>query len=342
MASPLLTSTAYALLFLRASKQPPARLLAGTGLTEEELVSLDYIDYPQMRQIIQNIEAGGAAPGWAVRLGLQLHISTHGPLGFAALSAPTLGEAMSVMAEYYPVRITTLSASLERKTGRLYFCMEDLTGDSWYARHTLEPTLRVIEALVETIVGHPVGEYTRFSFPWPAPDYSDVLEEVYGAPCEFNADTTSISVPASWAHIPSPLYDESGYRSNIAKCRQIVANLAPPTDTVARVQGILASHFDRVRSGEISGEAPPSLEDVAGHLHTTPRTLIRRLKRQDSAYRELLDAARVDCADSLLQQAQLTVAEIGEKLGYSDPANFSRAFRKRTGVTPAAWRRGRR
>jgi AraC-like DNA-binding protein len=198
----------------------------------------------------------------------------------------------------------------------------------------------VIEALVETIVGHPVGDYVRITFPWPAPAYAGLLEEIYGAPCQFDESTTSISVPASWAHIPSPLYDESSYRSNIAKCRQAIANLAPASDTRARVQNLLASHFDRVRSGD--SMPPPSLEDVAGQLHTTPRTLIRRLKRQESSYRELLDTARMECADSLLQQAQLTVADVGEKLGYSDPANFGRAFRKLMGVTPAAWRRGRR
>ena len=68
---------------------------------------------------------------------------------------------------------------------------------------------------------------------------------------------------------------------------------------------------------------------------------VRRLKRRDSSYRALLDETRMACANELLQRAQLTVADVGEKLGYSDPANFGRAFRKLRGVTPAAWRRGR-
>jgi AraC-like DNA-binding protein len=342
MEIPLLTSTAYAMLYLRASQQPPGLILAGTGLTEADLISSDYVDYQQMRRIIQNIENSGAAPGWAARIGLQLHVSTHGPLGFAALSAPTLGAALEVMAAYYPVRITTLSANLERRGQRLCFNMRDETGDIRYARLTMEPTLRVIETLVETIVGHPVGDYVKIYFSWPAPDYLDVLEDTYGAPCAFDAAATSLSIPASWAHIPSPLHDERGFRANIARCREIIARLTPKSDTVAGVRNILVSHFERARAGETGGQAPPSLEALATQLHTTPRTLIRRLKRQGSSYRSLLEEARIDCAGALLQQAQLTVAEVGARVGYSDPANFGRAFRRVTGVTPAAWRRGRR
>lgn len=342
MELPLLTSTAYATLFLRASRQPQQRVLAGTGLTEADLIARDYLDFPAMRQIIRNIEAAEPEPGWSARIGERLHVSSHGPLGFAALSAPTLGDALAVMAEYYPVRISTLSASLEREGARLRFNMQDRTGDTWYARRTTEPTMRVLEALLETISGHPVGEYVQISFPWPAPEYVDVLESLYGAPCVFEADSACISLPASWAHIPSPLYDEGSYRANIAKCRQIIAGLTPSPDAAARVRNLLASHFDQVRLGESGGMAPPSLETLAAQLHTSPRTLIRRLKRQGTSYRSLLEQAQLDCADALLQQAQLTVAEVGERLGYNDPANFGRAFKKVTGVTPAAWRRGRR
>jgi AraC-like DNA-binding protein len=76
-------------------------------------------------------------------------------------------------------------------------------------------------------------------------------------------------------------------------------------------------------------------------LHITTRTLIRRLKRAETSYRTLLEEARMRCAAALLQQAHNTVADVGYRLGYSDPANFGRAFRRWTGTTPAAWRRNR-
>jgi AraC-like DNA-binding protein len=338
----LFTSAAYAELFIRGSRHPPQALLAGSGLSPQDLSRQDYIAAEHMSMLLANIEALGAEPGWAARAGAQLSINTHGPLGFAALSAPTLGAALQVMAEFYPVRLTTITAELEQVGQRYRFAMTDLTGDTRYAYWMFEAVLRVLESLIETIVGHPVGENVAISFAYPAPDYADVLEDIYGTPCEFGTSHTSISIPASWRHIPSPLYDESTYRANIAKCREIIAAQDQGDDPVQRVRNILASHFDLARAGESFDTQPPGLEAIAERMHLTSRTLIRRLKRAGNSYKQLLEEARRDSAEALLQQAGLTVADVGELLGYRDPANFGRAFRKWTGMTPAAWRRGLR
>ena len=342
MEYPLLTSSAYALLYMRSSRRPAADVLEGTGLTEATLLQREFLEFEPMARMLRNLDTPDAEPGWAARVGSQLNIGTHGPLGFAALSAPTLGAALNVMAEYHAVRITTLVASIETRGRKAVFSMRDLTGDDHYHRATSESILRVLEALVETIVGHPVGDYVTVRFPWAKPDYAAALEEVYGARCEFNAEAVALEIPASWTHLPSPLYDESSYRANIAKCRQVISRLTPSSNTVDQVKGVLASHFDQVRAGTAGGQAPPGLEELADELHTTTRTLIRRLKRQDSSYRALLETEQLACADALLQQAALSVADVAERLGYSDPANFGRAFRKLTGVSPAAWRRGQR
>ncbi|MDJ0877420.1 MAG: AraC family transcriptional regulator ligand-binding domain-containing protein [Halieaceae bacterium] len=342
MEYPLLTSSAYALLYLRNSRQPAAHMLQGTGLTEATMMQREYLEFEPMARLLRNIDGAQAEPGWAARVGLQLNISTHGPLGFAALSAPTLGAALRVMADYHPVRITTLSADFTIRGRQAVFSMSDLTGDALYHRITSESILRVLEALVETIVGHPVGDYVTICFPWPAPEYVRELEQVYGARCEFDADAVALVIPASWTHLPSPLYDEGSYRSNIAKCRQVISRLTPSSNTAEQVRSMLASHFDQVRAGAAGERGAPGLEELAEELHTTPRTLIRRLKRQSTSYRSLLEAEQLECADALLQQAALSVADVAEQLGYSDPANFGRAFRKLTGVSPAAWRRGQR
>ncbi len=342
MEFPLLTSAAYALLYLRSCRQPADRMLMGTGLTEADLLTREYVDYASMAILLRNIDAAQADPAWAAQIGVQLSIGTHGPLGFAALSAPTLGAALQVMAEYHPVRITTLTAQIQSSGRHVVFSMADLTGDELYRRVTSESILRVLEALVETIVGHPVGDYVTIQFPWPEPGYRDALQQVYGARCEFDTEAAALVIPASWAHLPSPLYDEGSYRSNIAKCRQVISRLAPGNNAAEQVRSMLANHFDQIRTGALSGRGAPGLEALAAELHITPRTLIRRLKQQQTSYRALLEAEQLDCADTLLKQAALSVADVADKLGYSDPANFGRAFRNLTGVSPAAWRRGQR
>ncbi|ETX12773.1 hypothetical protein OCH239_17205 [Roseivivax halodurans JCM 10272] len=50
---------------------------------------------------------------------------------------------------------------------------------------------------------------------------------------------------------------------------------------------------------------------------------------------------RMELAQGLLTGSALTVADIAERLGFSDQAHFTRSFRHAVGMTPAAWRRQR-
>ena len=68
------------------------------------------------------------------------------------------------------------------------------------------------------------------------------------------------------------------------------------------------------------------------------RTLIRRLHEGGTGYRELINAHRRRRADALLREGTLTVAEVGDRLGYEDAANFGRACQRWFGKPPGALR----
>lgn len=338
METSLYNSSAYALLFLRSVDVPIQHALAGTGLSEEALRQQDQISSVQMARILHNLQDAGLAPGWAARTGTSLGVSAHGPLGFAALSAPTLGDALRVMAELQAVRITSVRADLQQVDNYCRFALSDLSGDRQFGLWLCEAILKVIETLVETIVGHSLGNNGIISFACPAHDYVAALREIYHARCEFDAPYTALTLPASWQHIPSPLYDEASYRSNIAKCREIINAQSRSKEPVDRVRTALTRYFDRAIAGETAGTAPPGLEQLADALHITPRTLIRHLKQRDTSYKALLEQLRKHYAEELLRRSPLPVAEIAYVLGYREPANFGRAFRRWYGTSPAAWR----
>jgi AraC-like DNA-binding protein len=69
------------------------------------------------------------------------------------------------------------------------------------------------------------------------------------------------------------------------------------------------------------------------------RTLQRRLSAADLSFSELLDQARMEVAKTLLEQQDCRLIDIAMEVGYSDPAHFSRAFRRVNGVTPSQYRR---
>jgi AraC-like DNA-binding protein len=57
-------------------------------------------------------------------------------------------------------------------------------------------------------------------------------------------------------------------------------------------------------------------------------------------FSSLVDAERMRRALLLLRSHELTIENVGERLGYQNIANFTRAFRRWTGKTPSAYRNG--
>jgi AraC-like DNA-binding protein len=89
-----------------------------------------------------------------------------------------------------------------------------------------------------------------------------------------------------------------------------------------------------------AGGGVRSVEEVAEALGISTRTLHRKLKAEGVVFSDITDAHQHKQACALLRDARLSVEEVAEQVGYSDVSNFTRAFRRWTGLTPAAFRKG--
>ncbi|HYD11856.1 MAG TPA: helix-turn-helix transcriptional regulator [Allosphingosinicella sp.] len=83
---------------------------------------------------------------------------------------------------------------------------------------------------------------------------------------------------------------------------------------------------------------PIRIEPVARALGCSRQTLYRRLKAEGLTFEQVLDGLRRRQAEKWLRDPALPVKEIAWRLGYSDPAAFSRAFKRWTGKSPQAFR----
>ena len=72
------------------------------------------------------------------------------------------------------------------------------------------------------------------------------------------------------------------------------------------------------------------------------RTLQRRLTEAGMSYSALVAGSRLRMAKIWLSESDMPIAEIAATLGYNEASNFSRAFRRQTGLSPAAFRRNQR
>lgn len=100
-------------------------------------------------------------------------------------------------------------------------------------------------------------------------------------------------------------------------------------DFVTQVRAIVADDL-------IHGE--PTKETIASQLNLTSRTLQRRLGEQNSSVKQIIDDCRHHLAMIYLDQDHLSIKEIAFSLGFSDPSNFSRAFKRWQGETPRRYR----
>ena len=83
----------------------------------------------------------------------------------------------------------------------------------------------------------------------------------------------------------------------------------------------------------------PDIQVVAARMGTSVRTLQRRLLAEGLTYSHVLQEARCAAAREMLQDHQRRISEVARRLGYSDPAHFTRAFRRWMGCAPRDLRR---
>ena len=107
---------------------------------------------------------------------------------------------------------------------------------------------------------------------------------------------------------------------------------------LARFSESRVSHRVRQVLCRILPQGEPKRETLAQALHLSQRTLQRRLQEEGTSFQTLLDDTRRELAEQYLAQPSMTLLEIAYLLGYADPSNFFRAFRRWFDVTPGEYR----
>ncbi len=83
----------------------------------------------------------------------------------------------------------------------------------------------------------------------------------------------------------------------------------------------------------------PNLATVAEAAGMSVRTFQRRLEENQLSYSQLVDQIRFERANELLKDPTHKLLDITFDLGYTDPANFSKAFKRWTGLSPREFRK---
>ena len=102
-----------------------------------------------------------------------------------------------------------------------------------------------------------------------------------------------------------------------------------------------SARLEQVRTQLAKSHPSETLTRIAAELSVGLRALQRRLARAGTTLKAQVAAERLAQARVLLSQPDLATVEVAFALGFSDQTAFTRAFRRWTGESPAAWRRAR-
>jgi len=137
-----------------------------------------------------------------------------------------------------------------------------------------------------------------------------------------------IDFDASWLRVRSRVSPDDAERYVRTSLQQMVD--APPRDTLeGRIRRVLADDEPLACS---------DLAAVARRLHVSRATLGRRLAARGLTFQEIKDGLRRDHAIGLLVRERLSIADIADRLGFSEPSAFTRAFKSWTNATPRQFR----
>ena len=171
----------------------------------------------------------------------------------------------------------------------------------------------------------PLPKAIRFTH--AEPSYRAEYDRIFGVPLEFqssmnailfNEDLLSIRLPPQKQYV-SALFTE--------RAEALLEKLEKSKTTRGRVESLLIPLLH-------TGEA--RIETVARKLGLSRQTLFRKLKVEGVTFEQVLDQLRHKLALEYLNGKNVSVNEAAYQLGFSDPAAFSRAFKRWTGASPRA------
>ena len=172
---------------------------------------------------------------------------------------------------------------------------------------------------------------TTVTFPFRRPSNTEPYRAFFGAPPRFNEVEAGLVFPAR--QLGTPLSGADPFLNALMLQRITAASHAAKGDLVEQLRRLLRAQV--TTSGT-------SLREAASALGVAQRTLNRQLTQQHQTnFRKVRDDLWYELARKRLAQSLAPIGEIGSMLGYSDPAAFTRAFKRWSGITPIQWRRRR-
>lgn len=305
-------------------------LFSPFGLNTEQLAELEFrIPTAVANELVQHALRLTGEPTLGFHLGTQMRISIHGFIGYAIMTANDITDALVLANRFIQLRMPFLQ--LFFSTFGTKATVQLQTDISLEPLRT-EISIALIFGIISmgkaiTGINYAAGDID-FDFPKPE-GFERFMEKLPNH--QFRFDQPHLLLSFEKKYLGNKLVHADAIASQIAinQCETELSALGERHRLAMRVRDILTN----------SEQHYLSIEAVAERLHMSDRTLKRQLAAEDTSFSTLVDEVRYRHATSLLSRTDFTLEQIADELGYSDVANFSRAFKRWSGRSPSNWRK---
>jgi AraC-like DNA-binding protein len=245
-------------------------------------------------------------------------------LGYAVLASRDIKAVFQRVIRFQRLITETTNERLELGGDRYRFIVERVSPlgpppeaiDAFFATG-----VRTLRWLTTPAPVNPLAVHLQRAEPMP----SDLYRKIFRCPVAFGAPLDLMEFSRKDVEAPLPNANAELARQNDAIVGDYLARSGRSGSVADRVHALVVGHLP---------DGGPAEASIAQRLCMTPRNLQLQLAREGTSYKAVLNRVREDLASNYLQQGKFTIKEISFLLGFSDPATFTRAFRRWTGQSP--------
>ena len=313
-----------------------AHALEANGIESQKLFEEAGIPYLSMESPTDRIETYKASallklaikatqdPCFGLKVVPYLHAANFQALGYSLFSSSTLYDFCQRLVRFF--RLVSESSQ--------HYIKE---GDDGVVILTLEITNpevcdETVDAWIGTVVHfcrfiyRPNFSLQRLELTRPEPESNaEDFNAFFKSPVIFSAKENALYFSKKDMHVPLPTASKELARRNDEIIIEHLARLNRE-DIVRQVE---ARIIELLPTGDCSREK------VASLLNMSSRSLLNKLKKKNTSYKDTLENLRSTLAQQYIEQQSMPISEITYVLGFSDTSSFSRAFRRWTGKTPS-------
>jgi AraC-like DNA-binding protein len=270
-------------------------------------------------------------PAFALHYGEGVNLAEVSVVGLIGYASETMADAFVQLARY-----SRLIVDLDLGPGERFRLAQDDEGP-WIVDGRPDPNF--YPELTEIAFAQMVTGTRRFGdtpfvqevrVTHADPGYSSEYERILGAPVAFDSERNAMRIDPAWAGHRVALEPRYAFGILSRHADQLLAALDADTTMRGRVERAIMP---------ILHKGAVDMVGIAAGLGFSRDTLYRRLKAEETTFEKVLDELRHRLALDYLANGKVSVNETAYLVGFSDPAPFSRAFKRWTGRSPAEARR---